>query len=223
MSTLSNHVRRIRNIVAAEVFSCSYTAKANLMGKNCIFIHIPKTAGTSITQAFNLTTTNHYTAQELRWWMGSRSYGRFYSFCIARNPYDRFLSLYHYARLEHSTHHSVHPEDTRRKHSDYDLLKDASINECADLLRDGKLSALWKPQTDWFLDTNGDLLVNYVGHYETLEYDFALLSFHICGEVMLLPRVNESGRQLPCDQELTEYAITAIESVYARDLATLDY
>ena len=65
--------------------------------------------------------------------------------------------------------------------------------------------------------------MNYVGHYETLEYDFALLSFHICGEVMLLPRVNESGRQLPCDQELTEYAITAIESVYARDLATLDY
>lgn len=223
MHTMSAHIRRCRNIVAGEIFNLAYTAKANVVASNCIFVHIPKNAGTSITKAFDLPTSNHYTAKELQWWMGRRSFDRFFSFCIIRNPYDRFLSLYHYARLERSIHHSVYPEDQRRKHSDYELLKSASLNDCADMLVENKLSKLWNPQTDWFLDDNDEILVNYIGHYETINQDFAFLTQRMCGEVRLLPTINSSQRKVPYTEELTEYARSAVDRFYKRDFKTLNY
>lgn len=66
-----------------------------------IFIHIPKCAGRSVSDAFNQRfdhfTLGHYKREYLSCYMN------YTTFTIVRNPYDRLVSLFHYIR-EHRRH-----------------------------------------------------------------------------------------------------------------------
>jgi hypothetical protein len=77
--------------------------------KRCIFIHIPKTGGTSIEQFIkdndknnllfigvrNNRSLHHLTAKELKLII-PYIYIKYYKFSIVRNPYDRLLSEYYW-------------------------------------------------------------------------------------------------------------------------------
>lgn len=80
--------------------------------KKCIFIHIPKTAGTSVEQFLkdngkneieylgvqNNRSMHHYTALELKK-LEPRIFDIYYKFSIVRNPYDRLLSEYYWCPI----------------------------------------------------------------------------------------------------------------------------
>ncbi|WP_417698442.1 sulfotransferase family 2 domain-containing protein, partial [Psychromonas sp.] len=65
----------------------------------CIFIHIPKTAGTSILMTLigkdSLKDhSNYYDFKRIN----SVKFKKYYKFCFVRNPYDRAVSLYEYLK-----------------------------------------------------------------------------------------------------------------------------
>jgi len=64
---------------------------------NCIFIHIPKNAGTSVENIFGVTTpsSQHFTAAELQN-DSFHDFEKLFKFCLVRNPYERMLSSYRY-------------------------------------------------------------------------------------------------------------------------------
>jgi chondroitin 4-sulfotransferase 11 len=74
----------------------------------CIFVHIPKTAGTSVEKILNTGTeadfysTKAPTLQHLTWLELKNKltfdYSNFYKFAIVRNPYDRIVSEYEWRR-----------------------------------------------------------------------------------------------------------------------------
>lgn len=65
---------------------------------NYVFIHIPKTGGTSIRDALDMwPTSKHLTAREWRE-MYPESSGQF-SFAFVRNPWDRLISYVHSLRV----------------------------------------------------------------------------------------------------------------------------
>ena len=80
--------------------------------KKCIFIHIPKTAGTSIEQFLkdkgkhsidylgvrNNRSLHHLTAYELKMEIPG-IFNNCYKFSIVRNPYDRLLSEYYWTPI----------------------------------------------------------------------------------------------------------------------------
>jgi len=80
--------------------------------KRCIFIHIPKTAGTSIEQYIKDGNRNdlqylgvrsnrsmhHFMAIELKKELGY-IFNLYYKFSIVRNPYDRLLSEYYWTPI----------------------------------------------------------------------------------------------------------------------------
>jgi hypothetical protein len=80
--------------------------------KKCIFIHIPKTAGTSIEQFLRDNGKNellfdrfllnrslqHLTALELKRKLGN-VFNSYYKFSIVRNPFDRLLSEYYWTPI----------------------------------------------------------------------------------------------------------------------------
>jgi hypothetical protein len=80
--------------------------------KRCIFIHIPKTAGTSIEQfikengkneidllgAQNGRSLHHLTGIELKKILPSY-FDNYYKFSFVRNPYDRLLSEYYWTSV----------------------------------------------------------------------------------------------------------------------------
>jgi len=61
-----------------------------------IFIHIQKTAGTSITNAlYNLPETNNlYHSHSMINLLDDGEYVDYFKFCFVRNPFDRLLSWY---------------------------------------------------------------------------------------------------------------------------------
>ena len=73
------------------------------ISKNLIFIHIPKSAGTSIKVALSKTCVeeehfgvkNHQTFEQLQEKNNEITKKRF-SFCVVRNPYERMISMYRF-------------------------------------------------------------------------------------------------------------------------------
>ena len=162
----------------------------------CIFIHIPKVAGTSIKQALELSGQGHpfwdYFAQNHpeQW----KSYRKF---TVIRNPWDRVVSAFCYAQMKESYWHSA---DTWL-HPDYELLKDLTFDEFCQLLldqRDKLKHESWYPQCRWIatkVDGKVVSVVNNILRYESLDEDFAQLVNQLGADDIKLPHVNKTDRK----------------------------
>lgn len=69
----------------------------NYKNNDIIFVHIPKAAGTSITEVLYGKRNGHLTASVIKNELGD-DFDKKYSFSVTRNPYDRLKSSYHFAR-----------------------------------------------------------------------------------------------------------------------------
>jgi hypothetical protein len=69
----------------------------NVCHKNKIlFVHVPKSAGTSIAKPLGLTPEHLTQDTIIDTQLKGRNISEYYKFCFVRNPWDRFVSLYHY-------------------------------------------------------------------------------------------------------------------------------
>lgn len=139
----------------------------------CIFVHIPKNAGTSIINEFQMKDGGHYTWHQIK-----RNYPKewetYFKFTVVRNPYDRFVSGYNYARMERSYWHSADGKTGYGKHEEYDLLKDKSFEECCELFfksRNKFQNHCWGQQHPYICNNEGKIMVDYVVRYENFEND----------------------------------------------------
>ena len=77
-----------------------------------IFVHIPKTGGTSIEKALKLTSrekgygvnkekkaVQHYDYNEYRNSLGSEKFDKYYKFTISRNPYEKVISEFFWLKF----------------------------------------------------------------------------------------------------------------------------
>jgi len=89
---------RFRIVAKAEqnsIYIFVYSSKYNF-----VFVHVPKTGGTSIRHLLEplcaKNITSHHTALDIRSIIGSSKYDKALSFTVIRNPWDRLVSLYHH-------------------------------------------------------------------------------------------------------------------------------
>ena len=68
-----------------------------------IFIHINKTAGSSISKALGYDHQIHMTAKMLQDLLSTEIYQQKYKFAFIRNPYDRVVSQYLYRKKSNQT------------------------------------------------------------------------------------------------------------------------
>ena len=78
-----------------------------------IFIHIPKNAGTSIRNSFNINGYDkqvvskrypHSTCSEIKKYCGDEIWNSYYKFSFVRNPFDRLVSFYHFHKSDQYKH-----------------------------------------------------------------------------------------------------------------------
>jgi hypothetical protein len=162
--------------------------------------------------------------------LGRLSYLRRFSFAFVRNPWDRFLSLYRYARLEESRYHSaIDPESAPYgKHQDYDLLCDASVEDCARFLVEGRLRHddfinHWRPQSDWLTGDDGTVLVDFVGRVESIDTSFQTIARRLDLDTDTLPMTNRSSDADGYRSAFTDVARDIVAEHYQEDIERFGY
>jgi hypothetical protein len=200
-----------------------------------IFVHVPKTAGTSMMSALAklpgnnrrwLANTKHETLaaffaqwrQRQTLWdrLRRRSPETYRTFAFVRNPWDRLSSLYRYMK----EYRPIEQADRVR-----------SFAEFVDLAADGvEWIVNWhtmRLQTDFFTlaDEAGGrtMRLNFLGHFEHLLEDLAELSRRL-GTRIDLPHENSStNAKIDYRREYTDHMFEVARRLFARDAEFFGY
>jgi len=141
--------------------------------EDIIFVHIPKTAGTSMRQSFNLNRTRgylgdlyftkHITAREIKAYLGAERYDTATSFAFVRNPWERFYSWYRFLYRKN-----------RDNMADRKMSFEAFTMDCfsGGEYRYGGGERFLESQFYWISDKKGNQIVDFVGRFEHLDADF---------------------------------------------------
>jgi hypothetical protein len=194
---------------------------------NFLFVHIAKTGGTSVRAAlqslrwrdpwyypmFVCSRLSHLSGHRLgskfprhsriiaaKEMLPETFFNGLFKFAIVRNPWDLQVSSYHHIRRERP-HLIAHINDFEQfirwkldPQRPYQYHVDTSIQS----------------QLDYLIDLQGNLLVDFIGHYETLTDDF--------GEITR--RIGIKHLQLPHKRKATDRK-KDYRSYYSDDLAAL--
>jgi hypothetical protein len=198
---------------------------------NFIFIHIYKNAGTSITAALrpfalnnlqwmtlfilrklNISTTfdphpfpSHITASEIIDEVGREKFDSFFSFAIVRNPWDWQVSLYKFM-LKETNHHQ---HDLVKSFANFDEYIKWRCKEKGGL------------QKDFIYSDDDELLVDFVGKFETLDADFETICSRI-GISTSLPKLNSSSTE-PYQQFYTDETKELVKRTFNADVTLFKY
>lgn len=147
-----------------------------------IFVHINKTAGSSIEEALGLRF-RHRTARQIIGEIGLEKWRNCFTFAVVRNPWDKVLSHYSY-----------------RVQTDQTGMGDGCVG-FSEWVREayGKRNPrfydkpmMFMPQADWISDVEGRILVNFVAHFENLQADFDNVCARIGRDPVMLPHRKQS-------------------------------
>jgi hypothetical protein len=177
-----------------------------LKRRKLIFIHVPKNAGTAISQAIYGRGLAHYRA-----WFYRRLDPAFYeatpSFAILRDPIDRFISAYFFVKNSGGDMIELYPPWSQiyAKLATLDMDLFLAVHQVF-LRHYRRLDYVLRPQCDFIFDENNKVMVDHL--FVMGRDDEALRTFlmdHGVGEV---PRLNTTARSkmiLTYEQRATIY------------------
>jgi len=185
----------------------------------CIFVHIPKAAGTSVAHGLFGCGVGHKSIYEYRKIFGA-DFQKYFKFAVVRNPFSRVVSAYESLRRGGNP---VWPNAHR--YGDEVLCKYEGFESFVleELDRAIKEQKHFRPQRK-FLMIGGELAVDYVAYLETLEEDFDRICERL-GVDRELPHRNRTGdRRPPLRTYYERDAVAdAVRTLYADDFSVLDY
>lgn len=211
---------------------------------NCLFVHVPKVAGQSIENVFleraGLSWNNrapfllkpnqnpllgpprlaHLTAQEYTelGYLSVSEFQSLYKFAFVRNPWQRILSEYLYRGYrcsfkEFLLYRFPKPSDDNYVNGD-DLYRHVI------------------PQAHFLCNRQGNLIVDFVGRFESLSKDFQDVSKKITGIPLSLPHKNKTpmrfkglfaSRKTHCSDYYCEKTEAFVADYYAQDIELFGY
>lgn len=137
----------------------------------CIFVHIPKTGGTSITRSlFGRPAGGHTAIWQYHLIFDRHELESYFKFAFVRNPWDRVLSAYE--DIKRRGEHVKDKEWARRNLDgcyDFDSFVRKRINKKNIY---GDIHVLFIPQFEFICLGKSAALIDYVGRFEHLEKDF---------------------------------------------------
>ncbi|MES0490785.1 MAG: sulfotransferase family 2 domain-containing protein [Leptospirales bacterium] len=137
----------------------------------CIFIEVPKTASTSVRRILGEPEIPHLDILQIKEKTPETVFNSYYKFGFVRNPWDRTVSLYQ--------RKNVHKQET---FEDFVTWIQNSSDTC-------QYPRAHKNQLDWFTDAKGNVIVDYIGKFETLHEDWTKIKVNLNCE-QDLPHVN---------------------------------
>ena len=185
-----------------------------------ILVHIPKNAGTSITNHLDMDDVGHH-----NWYYYARKYSNkwreYKKISIIRNSWDRVVSCYEYAKMENSYWHSSDGKSEAGKHPDYELLKDKTFEECLHIL-DTNPSVLrhhgWPPQYHYITKKNS-LMVDKIIDIQNINEELSSL----LKTPVELPIINVSKRKNYKDYYINKKMVDIVGGKYKEDIKYFNF
>ena len=198
-----------------------------------IFIHVPRTGGTSIEKLLDLSGARHNTARQYRD-HNPEAWLHYFSFAFVRNPWDRMLSFFTYRR------------QIRQLETESSLSFKHWLLLTAELIRSEDHVALnpsfaphfgggtiekddpegWRVKVDnaihMLTDERGKIIVNFVGRYERLQDDFDTICDRLGLGSMILPHINKTEHD-HYRKYYDEDSKRIVEELFSADIAHFDY
>lgn len=184
--------------------------------KKLIFIHIPKNAGTSITDFLknNMNNNNinklHVNCSTLK--NQIKNYNDYFKFCVVRNPYDRAVSFYnYYNRIDINGPFGPIVKQNTKNFKDF--VKNCMKNEYMIHLR---------LQYNMISDNLGNILVDKIIKYENLENDLkeTLKNYNL--DFTKFKHLNKSTYDNYKNYYDNE-TILLVQNYYKKDFESFDY
>jgi len=183
-----------------------------------IFIHIPKTAGISLVKSIfgDVTLEGHRSVSFYKQVFGNR-YSDFFTFTIVRNPWDRLYSAYKFLEKGGINIHDKNAFDIHL--SIYKDFEDFVMNGLNEKIMREIIHLI--PQYEFVCDKNGKIIVDYVGRFESLQEDIAVLSKKINSEIVM-DHHNQNTKK-SYTEIYTEEMILKVKKIYWKDINTFEY
>lgn len=182
----------------------------------CIFIHIPKAAGTSVAQTLFGQGSRHvpyFEYEKANPW----KFRRYFKFAFVRNPWDRLVSTYFF--LKHGGISELDISWARENLSSYANFADFVKNG---LSKESILSWVhFKPQHYFICDQTMKVKVDFVGRFESINRDFDAVACRLgCDRrLKMLNAGDHASYAKYYDADIREI----VGRVYRRDIALFGY
>jgi len=204
----------------------------------CIFVEVPKTGSTSIRAMLGKAYIPHLNLVEIKTLMenswtqfggrtnriraalyqllprerkidiGRRQFESYFKFGFVRNPWDRVVSLYE--RTE--------PIQMKDKMSSDEFVEWIQFSSATCIH-----SSPHRYQLDWFLDGSGNMLADFIGRFECLERDWAVVADKLGITEKTLPHARENPRARPYTEYYTARTRDLIAQKFEIDIEHFGY
>lgn len=183
---------------------------------HCIFIHIPKTAGTSVARALFGSDSRHIPCIEYEK-ANPKKFRSYFKFAFVRNPWDRLFSAYHFlVRGGMNDYDRTWAKTHLAHYQSFEQFVHEWVNE------ENIMSWVhFRPQLHFITDSTGKIAMDFLGKMENISSDFDLVCRKL-GVTASLPALNMTDK----DHYLKAYTAEMIEIVaqaYRNDITLLGY
>jgi hypothetical protein len=214
----------LRLALSSNILKSPYTDKDHTL--KCIFIHVPKSAGTSVRKALYGTKSFHIPAARYKA-ADPLIYEQYFKFCFVRNPWDRLLSAYEYLK-KRCDGDMAFPDHrwAASNLSGYDNFRDF-VTSLENLKTRKKIKSYihFRDQIDWISSRSRgrSISMNFFGRYENFQEDYR----YVCRILELPPPSLPSERKSTHGQDYrkvyTTKMVDLVEDIYKPDIEAFGY
>ena len=186
----------------------------------CVFVHIPKCAGTSVAHAVGMYGISHSTAADWRAHLGPDRFDARFRFAIVRHPVDRLISQVMWQ--------SIVSRDFAVR---YDTAADFDEAEDVNARIDAAVRTLLADSEDFRerfsmirrIAVDGVNAMNFVGRFERLDEALAEVGRHVPVTVRDLPALKKIGDRTKKRVVLQPALVDELAEILREDFAAFDY
>jgi len=158
----------------------------------------------------------HAKAKEIRAMMGNYIWEKYFTFAFIRNPWDTVVSTFHWWKEKSSKFQHFLER--------YNLVKDMTFDEF--LRSDTGAFYVNEKLTDMFdfiSDENDNIIVDFVGKYESLDKDFKTILGEIGVKSVALPWENQAAKREDYQKYYSDEARRLVEDRYSKIIKKFGY